>query len=129
MPLLNDENRPFWTSGQRGELVFQRCQACGFYIHPPYPRCPECLSTDIKPEAVSGRGTVVSVTVNEQMWNPTQPPPYVIALIEIEEQPAVRLMTNVINCEPYDVHIGMPVRVTFEDYDPVWIPLFEPVTT
>jgi uncharacterized OB-fold protein len=126
MPLLTDDNRHFWTGGERGELTFLRCQECGYYIHPPYPRCPMCLSKDVVATAVSGRATVASVTVNEQAWNPTMPPPYVLALVEIEEQPSVRLMTNIVNCEPYDVHIGMAVSVVFEEHDPVWIPLFEP---
>jgi uncharacterized OB-fold protein len=53
------------------------------------------------------------------------PPPYVIALVELDEQPALRLMTNIVNCEPADVAIGARVRVVFEHHDDVWIPLFE----
>ncbi len=127
-PRLDDTNRHFWTGGERGELVFLRCQDCGYYLHPPSPLCPECLSQNVAPEAVSGRATVLSVTVNEQAWNPTMPPPYAIALVEIDEQPSVRLMTNIVGCAAYDVVIGMPVQVTFEQHDQVWIPLFEPAS-
>ena len=42
-PQINDENRAFWTGGADGELRFERCQACGYYLHPPSPRCPEVL--------------------------------------------------------------------------------------
>ena len=125
-PRLADDNRHFWTGGERGELVFLRCSDCGYYIHPPAPVCPECLSWDVAPQAVSGRAVVHSVTVNQQAWNPTMPPPYVIGLVEIEEQPSVRLMTNIVGCEPDAVTIGMAVRVVFERHDDVWIPLFEP---
>jgi uncharacterized OB-fold protein len=56
--------------------------------------------------------------------------PYVVAIVEIEEDPSVRLTTNIVNVEPRDVWIGMPVRVVFEhhadDAGDVWIPLFEP---
>jgi uncharacterized protein len=128
-PRLDELNRPFWTSGERGELVFLRCSACGYYLHPPVPRCPACLSADVAPAAVSGRGTVVSVTVNEQAWNPTMPSPYTVALVELDEQPGLRLMTNLVGVEPYDARIGLRVRVVFEQHDAVWVPLFEPVAT
>ena len=56
--------------------------------------------------------------------------PYVVAIVEIEEQPALRLTTNLVNCAPDEVRIGMAVRVVFEkraDRDgDIWIPLFEP---
>jgi uncharacterized OB-fold protein len=38
-------------------------------------------------------------------------------------------MTNIVNCEPDEVSIGMPVQVVFEQHDDVWIPLFEPVSS
>jgi uncharacterized OB-fold protein len=54
----------------------------------------------------------------------------VVAIVEIEEDPCVRLTTNIVNIEPRDVRIGMPVRVVFEHHadeaGDVWIPLFEP---
>ncbi|HMC42178.1 MAG TPA: OB-fold domain-containing protein, partial [Acidimicrobiales bacterium] len=63
-----------------------------------------------------------------QPWYPGLDPPYVIAIVEIEEQTDVRLMTNIVNCEVDRVEIGMAVTVTFEQHDDVWIPLFEPAS-
>jgi acetyl-CoA acetyltransferase len=60
------------------------------------------------------------------MWLPTFPPPYVIAIVAIEEDDRVRLTTNIVGCEPADVFVGMKVQVVFEHDDDVWIPLFEP---
>jgi uncharacterized OB-fold protein len=51
----------------------------------------------------------------------------VIALVEIDEQPSVRLMTNIVDCDVDDVYIGMPVEVTFEHNDDVWLPVFRPI--
>ena len=65
-------------------------------------------------------------TVNHQPWIPGYDPPYVIAIVEIEEQPDVRLMTNIVGCEPADVHVGMAVEVMFDHHDDVWLPLFAP---
>ena len=75
---------------------------------------------------MSGRATVHTFTVNRQPWYPGFDPPYVIAIVELPEQEGLRLTTNIVGCEPADVHIGMDVQVTFVPYEDVWIPLFEP---
>jgi uncharacterized OB-fold protein len=126
LPKLTPQNRHFWTGGADGALHFQRCGSCATYVHPPSPRCPTCLGKDIGVEAVSGRATVLTYTLNHQPWVPSPDHPYVIAIVELEEQVGLRLMTNIINCEPDRVHIGMAVRVVFEQHDEVHIPLFEP---
>jgi hypothetical protein len=125
-PALDDDNRFFWSSGEDGRLRFLRCQACGYWLHPPGPRCPECGGRELAPEAVSGRGEVWSYTVNHQPWDGGTDP-YAIVLVALPEQDGLRLTSNLVNCPPDDVHIGMPVQVTFERHDAVWFPLFEPV--
>jgi uncharacterized OB-fold protein len=127
LPRLDDDNEFFWTSGADGTLRFLRCTTCGYFVHPPSPICPNCLTRTLAPEAVSGRATVASFTINHQPWMPTFDGPYVIALVEIDEQPSVRLMTNIVDCDVDEVHVGMPVEVTFEHNDDVWLPLFRPV--
>lgn len=126
LPRLDADNEFFWTSGEDGKLRFLRCTTCGYFVHPPTPMCPRCLTKSLAPEAVSGRATVATFTVNHQQWMPTFDGPYVIAIVEIEEQPSVRLMTNIVDCDPDAVHIGMPVEVVFEHNDDVWLPLFRP---
>ena len=125
-PALDDENRFFWTSGADGRLRFLRCRSCGYFLHPPSPRCPRCGSRELVPEAVSGRGEVFSYTVNHQPWDGATEP-WVIALVSFPEQDDLRLTTNIVGCEPDEVRIGMPVRVTFEQHDQVHFPVFEPV--
>ena len=78
-------------------------------------------------EAVSGRATLVTYTVNHQPWIPGFDPPYVIAIVELDEQPGLRLTTNIVHCPIEDVHIGQRVRVVFEEEGGVFYPLFEPV--
>ncbi|HLU42589.1 MAG TPA: Zn-ribbon domain-containing OB-fold protein [Microthrixaceae bacterium] len=126
LPELTEENRHFWTSGAEGVLRFLRCRGCGYWLHPPVPRCPSCGGRDVAPEAVSGRGTVFSCTVNHQPWDGSAEP-WVVALVELPEQEGLRLTTNVVGVAPDEVHIGMPVEVTFEQHDDVWVPLFAPV--
>jgi uncharacterized OB-fold protein len=124
-PALDDENRFFWTSGADGRLRFLRCQGCGYYLHPPSPRCPQCGSRELAPEPVSGDGEVFSYTVNHQPWDGGTEP-WVIALVALPDQEGLRLTTNIVGCPPEDVRIGMAVRVAFEQHDQVWFPLFEP---
>ena len=128
LPRVTDRNRHFWEGGRDGKLQFLRCTRDGTYVHPPTPFCPTCYGKDLAVEAVSGRATVATFSVNHQPWMPGPELPYVLAIVEIDEDPRVRLTTNIVGCEPDEVTIGMPVQVTFEEHDgEVWIPLFEPV--
>jgi uncharacterized OB-fold protein len=126
LPRLTDDVAFFWTSGADGVLRLLRCHACGFFNHPPGPVCRRCLSRELGPEAVSGRATVETFSVNYQQWIPGSDT-YILAWVSIDEQPDVRLTTNLVDVEPEDVHVGMKVRVVFEHVDDVWIPLFAPV--
>ena len=126
LPERDEQNRFFWTSGADGTLRFLRCQDCGHYIHPPRPRCAGCAGEHIEPEAVSGEAVVASFTINHQQWTPGMEVPFVVAIVELPEQVGLRLTTGIVGCEPEDVWIGMPVRVTFEQHQDVWMPFFEP---
>jgi acetyl-CoA acetyltransferase len=75
---------------------------------------------------VSGDATVVASTINYQQWTPAMVPPYVVAVVAIDEDPEIRLTTNVVGVDPEEVHLGLRVRVRFEHFDDVWLPLFEP---
>ncbi len=127
LPKVTKQNEHFWQGGADGRLHLLRCRSCGRYVHPPAPRCPDCLGKDVAPEAVSGLATVATFTLNHQTWVPAPDHPYCIAIVEIDEDPSVRFTTNIVNCPPEDVTIGMPVRVVFEQHEDVYIPLFEPV--
>jgi len=126
LPRVTPENEHFWRGGEHGELRFLRCRECGYWLHPPGPVCPIELSRDLEVAAASGRATVHTFTVNHHPWIPGYDPPYVVAIVELPEQEGLRLTTNLVNCEPDDVTIGMPVRVLFDHHDDVWLPLFEP---
>ena len=127
LPEVGAENAHFWQGGAEGELRFLRCQACRTYVHPPAPVCPECLSRELSPEAVSGLARLYTYTLNHHSWVPGFDPPYWVAIVEIDEQPGLRLTTNLVGCSPADVKIGMRVRVCFEEREEgIYIPLFEP---
>jgi uncharacterized OB-fold protein len=127
LPLLNGDNRAFWTGGERGELLIMHCLECDRYIHPPRPRCGKCGAGNVAPKAVSGHGAVKAFTINVQQWVPNLEVPYVVAAIELVEQERLYVFANVIGCEPAEVRSGMTVAVEFERFEDVWLPLFRPV--
>jgi uncharacterized OB-fold protein len=86
-----------------------------------------CLSKELAVEPVSGRAVLHTYTVNHQPWLPGFDPPYIVAIVELVEQPGLRLTTNLVGVAIDDVKIGTEVEVVFEHYDDVWLPLFRPV--
>jgi uncharacterized OB-fold protein len=127
LPSLNQYNRDFWTGGRDGDLRIQRCTSCAYYIHPPAPVCRRCKAmSGLDPVVVSGDATVVTYSINYHPWAEGQEP-YAMALVQLDEQADLRLVTNIVGCEVADVAIGMRVHVTFENVDDVFVPLFAPV--
>lgn len=126
LPAVDLDSRPYWTSGANGTLAIFRCADCAYYVHPPVPFCPRCESRDVAPQAVSGKATVFSFSVNHKQWVPELRVPYVLALVTIAEQDDVRLVTEIVGCAPEDVTFGMAVEVLFEPVEDLWVPLFRP---
>jgi uncharacterized OB-fold protein len=123
LPQLDDVNRPFWTGGEHGELRVQRCTRCRRWTHPPADRCPACAGPLVA-EPVSGKGVVYTFTVNHHSFHPAVPVPYVIAIVELAEQADLRMVTNLVDCRPDEVRIGLPVRVGFERHGDAYVPVF-----
>lgn len=126
-PYVTELEEFFWKGGADGILRMLACNACGQIIHPPSPVCPNCLSRDVTPRELSGRGTVYTYTVNYQQWVKGQDP-YVVAIVELEEDSEVKLTTNVLRVQPEDVYIGMPVEVEFVPFEDLFLPCFRPRT-
>ncbi len=122
--------RPFWEGANERRLVIQRCRACGFWLHPPRPICRRCRSWDVGPEEVSGRGELYTYTVTETPFHPywADKVPYVVAVVTLEEQPDLRVITNVVDCAEEALRVGLPLEVTYVDAAPgLTLPVFRPV--
>jgi uncharacterized protein len=127
LPAIDKDSLAFWTGGKDGQLLINRCADCAHYVHPPVPFCPSCEGRNVAPEAVSGRGRITSFTVNHKQWVPNLAVPYVLALITLDEQDDVRVVSNITHCDPAQVRFDMPVEVWFESHEDLWVPLFRPV--
>jgi uncharacterized protein len=124
-PFVDDDNREFWTSGESGSLRLPFCVACDHWIFPPVRLCATCGS-EAEHRPVSGRGRVFTYTVNHHAFNPEVTVPYVIAIVELIEQDGLRFTTNIVNCQPEAVTVGLPVQVLFEAQGEFLVPVFEP---
>ncbi len=121
-PVISKDTEFFWEGLKAGELRIQRWGET--LRHPPGPMPPDG-SLDTKPDYVvaSGRGTVYSYVVHHHPAVPGKQLPFVVALVELEE--GVRVMAELLEVSPSDVHIGLPVVATFVRVDddltlPAW---------
>ncbi len=115
LPRPYQDTETYWAAARDHRFVIQHCKSCG--KHQFYPRgvCSHCLSSDLEWHEASGKGTVYSFSVNHRAPHPgfADVIPFVLAIVELEEGP--RMMTNIVECNPDSVKIGMAVEVTFED--------------
>ena len=122
--------RPFWEATRERRLVLQWCRACERVVHYPREICPTCMGDALEWRPATGRGEVYAFSVMHRAGSPflADRVPYVVALVSLEE--GARFMSNVVGCEPSDVHVGQSVQVTWEELsDGRALPLFEPQVT
>ncbi len=106
----------FWREiGSRYNLIGTKCGSCGEIDFPPRAICPKCGRKSLgKMEEVqlSGKGSVVSYTVVHEAAKGFQSiRPYVLAIVELKE--GARVTSQVIDIDPSEMSIGMPVEAAF----------------
>ena len=107
-PMISQDTAFFWEGTAAGELRIQRCPECGTLRHPPGPMCPSCSSGKPDYLVASGRGEVFSYVVHHHPPVPGKSLPFVVALVELEE--GVRMLGELLDVDPAEVRIGMPVE-------------------
>ena len=128
IPKLRGEEQVYFEEAKNGRLVFQRCRDCSQHIFYPRTVCTACMSEDLEYVASSGKGSVYSFTTLHLPGHPAfaDDVPYTIVLVDLEE--GVRVLADLVDCEPDDAAVGMPVEVLFdavtEDFT---LPRFRPV--
>ena len=124
-PVPSPLSQTYWDACARGELLFQRCGACGKSNFDPALLCRHCGSRDLSWEQGAGNGTVYSWTV---VWRPQQPSfvvPYAPAIVDMDE--GYQMLANVVGCDVADLMVGMRVAVEFHPVsDGFALPYFRP---
>lgn len=125
VPEKRPETIKFWEGCKEGQFLLQKCDDCGKFIYYPRALCPVCMSSSISWVPSTGKGEVYTYSIHNRGPSPAFKTPYVVALIDLEE--GVRVMSNVVECDPHDVNIGMKVEVVFEQLtDEIFLPKFKP---
>jgi uncharacterized OB-fold protein len=128
-PVLEGMTGEYYEFCGRGELRFQRCDACGVWRHPPRVLCAACGSPRWSWAPSTGRGTVFTWTVVHQAMHPAfgAEVPYAVIVVETDE--GVRVVANLRDAPPDALRLGLPVEVAFEALDDtLTVPMFRPLT-
>lgn len=129
-PGIDPDTVGFWEAAAEGHLAICRCQSCKLWMQPPLERCRKCAAVTAF-EKVSGTGFVYSFVVQRQgaVVGYFKDLPYVVALVELDEQPELRLPTRIVGCEPEAVSVGMRVQVSLQALPggDVKVPVFSPI--
>ena len=124
-PPLGHDNAWWWEMAANGKLGIQRCSACNTLRHPPRPMCGECQSMEWDSIESTLDGEILSYV---QMHHPKIPGyqyPLLCAVIALGE--GTNIVSNIVGCEPADVHIGMKVKGAVEQVDEkTMLPQFYP---
>jgi hypothetical protein len=131
-----EPTRAFWSGAANGELLIPRCDNCAAYAWYPRERCRACRGEAFTWTPMSGQGRLFSWAVVTHAFLPqfAANVPFVPALVALDEDPAVRLVTQIVDCSPDALDFDMPVRVVYRPLEFVGVdghviaPLFAPAT-
>ena len=115
----------FWKAAAEHRLVVPRCNRTGRYFFPPERCVPGTDSIDWDYVESGGHGTIYTYSVVYRPMTADFVAHYVLAVVDLDEGPA--MLTNLVDCEPEQVRIGLPVTVTFIDVEGGALPVFRPV--
>jgi len=123
-PQVSGLSSEFFDGCNEGVLLLQHCKSCKAIQFYPRVFCKVCSGRNLDWVNASGKGNVASFTVVRKALTEGYKAPYIVALIDLKEGP--RMMTNIVNCEPELVTVGVSVRVVFSAWsDTLSLPVFE----
>ncbi len=133
VPAPDDVTRFFWEAAADHRLVLQRCRACHEMQYPPEICCVHCQAEDFDAVETTGCGVIYSYSVVDRPLHAgfIDALPYVVVLVELDDQPGLRILTNLVDVPTgTKLSCGLPVEVVFEERGPVTLPQFRlPETT
>lgn len=116
-PRPDADTEAFWSATREGRLALCRCTGCALWLQPPLERCRSCAAPT-RFETVAGTGSVHSFIVVRHPAVPgyLEALPYVVALVELDEQEGLRLPARLVDADPAAVRVGSGVRVCLVDH-------------
>ena len=105
-PEVYPEHEVYWEAAADNELLLKKCTDCSEYHHYPRTFCPYCHSEHVDWVKAQGLGTIYTYTIMRVGK------PYAMAFVELNEGP--RIMTNIVDCDFDQLHIGQQVEVIFK---------------
>jgi uncharacterized OB-fold protein len=129
LPRLGDpDTGGFFAAAARDVLAVCACKACGAVLHLPRSYCHHCGAWDTTWRPVGGEGRLYSWTTVEHQVHPAFPVPYTVVLVDLVDEPGVRL-AGYLPGRP-ELEAGMAMRVRFEPVaEDTKLPQWEPVPT
>jgi uncharacterized OB-fold protein len=112
-PAVEPESQTFFDGLADGRIVLQHCDDCQRYTHFPVGGCMWCGSAAISHREVDGAATLYSFTVCYLSFGPGMEPPYVVGFVDLDCQPGLQMMTNIVGLRIADIRIGMPLAPHF----------------
>jgi uncharacterized protein len=133
-PNIDEDSAPFWEGLRRRQFLLFRCSTCGAWYWPKaFCRfhANEAFFGNLAWTPASGRGTVFTFSVHRVAFHPgfKDDLPYAYALIKLDEGPMFG--TRLVEVDPDEVYIGMPVEIVYDDHpeEGFTIPLMRPQAT
>ena len=128
LPEIQAHSQAFWDGTRQRKLLVQHCNNCQSNIFYPRRDCPECWSQDLGWIESSGRARIFSFSITyegvEKIF--AEDLPIILAWVDLPE--GIRMQTNLIDCDPDEIEIGMEVEVAFRDVtDEITLPYFTTV--
>jgi 3-hydroxy-3-methylglutaryl CoA synthase len=93
-------------------LYGQRCAACGAVQYPRRHVCWQCSGTAFADHRLARRGRVFTFTRDHLVPSPDPP----TAMVAADLEGGGRFYTQMTDCDPATVTIGMPVELTFRRF-------------
>lgn len=123
-PLQTPLTEPFYAAAAEGRLLIQRCHSTGRYQWYPRAHSVHDIASDVEWVESKGEGQIYTFSVIERSPFEDMTTPYVFAVVELTE--GIRMSTNVVDVDPREVYIGMPVHVVFQRRGEFSLPVFVP---
>jgi uncharacterized protein len=124
----DDLDDPFWDGCTRHRFLVHRCRECE-RAYWPASSCVDHGSRAMHWEPARGTGTVFTYTVFHHSYDPrfADRIPYAIAVVQLDEGPFFH--TDIVECAPSEVAIGLRVEAVFEEAGEGWVlPHFRPTS-